>query len=38
MRSPLTPPASTLDSKSELLEQTRRGVPSASAHAEYALD
>jgi outer membrane cobalamin receptor len=38
MRSPLTPAASTLNSRSVLLEQSRRGVPSASTHAEYALD
>jgi len=38
VRSPLTPAASTLDSRSVLLEQSRRGVPSARAHAEYALD
>ena len=38
VHSPLTPAASTLDSRSVLLEQSRRGVPSASAHAEYGLD
>lgn len=38
MRSPLTPAASTLDSRSALLEHRWRDVPSASADAEYALD
>ena len=38
MRSPLTPAASTLDSRSALLEHRWRDVPSASAEAEYALD
>lgn len=38
MRSPLAPVASTLDSRSELLEHRWRDVPSASTDVEYALD
>jgi outer membrane receptor for ferrienterochelin and colicin len=38
IRSPLTPPASTLDSRDALLEHSWRDVPSASADVQYALD
>jgi hypothetical protein len=38
MRLPLTPAASTLDSRSALVEHRWRDVPSASADAEYPLD
>src|SRR5581483_10467994 len=38
IRSPLTPAASTLDSKSVLLEHSWRDVPSAGAKAEVMLD
>jgi outer membrane cobalamin receptor len=38
VRSPLTPAADTLETRSVLLEQSRRSVPSARVHAEYALD
>jgi outer membrane receptor for ferrienterochelin and colicin len=38
VRSPLTPAAITLDSRSVLLEHSWRDVPSASANAEYARD
>lgn len=38
VRSPLTPQASTLDTRSQLLEQTRHDIPSARAHVQYALD
>jgi len=38
IRSPLTPPASTLDSRDMLLEHSWRDVPSASAEVQYALD
>jgi len=37
-RSPLTPPASTLESKDTLLEHSWRDVPSASTELQYNLD
>jgi len=38
MRSPLSPAAMTLDSRTSLLEHRWRDVPTANASAEYALD